>query len=126
MSVSSASSSRNCRAALDLAGHDLLRLTRLALGQRLADADQRHQAVPDSGRSLQADRAIRLAEMLAPLAVAELDEVEPAILEHQWRDLSGPGAGIRPMHVLRANLHPCRAKVCFTSRTTVKGGITKG
>ena len=99
-----------------LAGYNLLRLTRLALGQRLADADQRHQAVSDSGRGLQADGAIRLAEMLAPLAVAELDEVEPAIPQHQWRDLAGPGAGIRPVHVLRANLDPCRGQASALPR----------
>ena len=49
---------------------------RLALGQRLADADQRDQPVADGGLGLQADRLVGLAEMLAPLGVAELDEVE--------------------------------------------------
>jgi hypothetical protein len=50
------------------------------------------------------DRAVGLAEMFAPFAVAKFDEVEIAIPEHDWRDLTGPGAGIVPMHVLGADL----------------------
>ena len=109
-----------------LPDHHLLGSTGLALGKRLADADQRHQAVPHSGGSLQADGAIRLAEVLAPLAVAELDKVEPAVLQHQRRDLAGPGAGIRPVHVLRTNLHPSRGQFLLHLAHHREGGDDEG
>ena len=66
--------------------------------------------MPHSGRHLQADRAVGLAEMLASFAVAELDQIEPTIPEHHRRDLASPGAGIGPVHVLRADLDACRCQ----------------
>ena len=43
-------------------------------------------------------------ELQVKLPVDELDDIEAAIGEHRGRDLAGPGAGIGPVHVLRADL----------------------
>ena len=58
----------------------------------------------DGGLGLAADGLVGLAEMLAALGVAELDEVEAAVPELERRDLAGPGAGVGPVHVLGADL----------------------
>ncbi len=59
----------------------------------------------DCGFGLQADRLVGLAEMFAAFGVAELDDVEIAIPEHERRNLAGPGTLIGPVHVLRTHLN---------------------
>ena len=60
--------------------------------------------MPDGGFGLKPHRLVRLAEMFTALGMAELDEVEAAVLQHHRRDFSGPGAVVGPMHGLGANL----------------------
>ncbi|MNO02873.1 hypothetical protein D3C81_2234070 [compost metagenome] len=43
--------------------------------------------------------------MFATLGMAEFNDIEIAIFEHQWRNFAGPCTLISPVHVLRADLH---------------------
>src|SRR6185437_7448093 len=90
--------------AAHLARQNFARLAAVLLGQRLADADQRDQAVAHRRLDLEADGLVSLAEMLAPLGMAEFDEIHAAIAQHRRRDFPGPGAGVGPVHGLRADL----------------------
>ena len=49
----------------ELGGQHVIGAAVLALGQRLSNADQRHETVPDRCGCLQSDSRIRFAEMLA-------------------------------------------------------------
>ena len=89
-----------------LPGQHVRRGARLIFAARVADADERDQAMLHRGGDLLRHRLVRLAEMGAALAVAEFDEGRPAVLHHQGRDFARPGALVGPVHVLRADLHP--------------------
>ena len=49
--------------------------------------------------------AVGFAKMRAPFAMPDFDQAGAAVLEHQWRNLTGPRSLVLPMHVLRANFH---------------------
>ena len=79
-------------------------VARLALLLLLADADDRGQARLDGRQHALVHRRIRLAEVLAALAVAENDVFHAGFLEHCGAQLAGVRAGFLPVHVLRAEL----------------------
>src|SRR6185503_4971914 len=88
--------------ALDLGPDDLVRATRLALRELLADAQDHPQAVLVRAGHLAADQGVRLARVPPALAVAR-DHPRREAEQHRSADL----ARVRParlvMHVLRAH-----------------------
>lgn len=57
-----------------------------------------------SGFDLEADGFVGFTEMFTALGMTEFDDIEIAVLEHQWRNLAGPCTLFGPVHVLCANL----------------------
>src|SRR5438876_5752905 len=96
--------------ALELPLHDLQGPVGLALGQRLADADDGRQALIDSRPHLSRHHLLALAEDMAPLRVAEDHVAAADVLQHQRGDLAREGALALPVHVLRAEQHPAAAE----------------
>ena len=81
----------------------LLGAAALALGQRLAHADQRSGPALEGGRHLAADLLVGLAEEMAPLRVADEHRPRARLLHQRHRELAGEGALGLPVHVLRAD-----------------------
>ena len=75
---------------------------RLALVQRLAHAGDRMQAVAEHGGGTLVDGFVRLAEIRAPLRVAD-DHVLRQSREHGRADLAREGAPVLPVGVLSAD-----------------------
>ena len=75
---------------------------RLALGELLADAQDRAQARLDRAGELPADQLVGLARVAPPLGVADDDPVREAG-QHRRRDLAGVGALELVMDVLGAD-----------------------
>ena len=89
-------------AGVDLAEHLRLGRPRLALVERLADADDRGHPVLLDGRDLGGDHLVGLAEQLAPLAVAADDVLHVELGEEHRRHLPGERALVLPVAVLGA------------------------
>ena len=89
----------------DLAPENLLGLPRLALALQLAHAGDDEQARLERRRRPAARDLVRLAEVLAPLGVADDRRVDPELAQHRRGDLAGEGALALPVHVLRADGH---------------------
>ena len=94
---------------------DFQRLARLALVQRLADADDGADAVRDGRPRALVHALVRLAEELAALRVTDDGPGAPNLAQHGRRDFTGEGARLLPMDVLRGELDvraldgPCHA-----------------
>ncbi len=71
---------------------------------RVADADECREAMGEAGLDLEAHRVVGLVEEGPAFAVAQFDEDCAAILHHEGRDLTRPGALVFPVHVLRTDL----------------------
>src|SRR5208283_6025697 len=71
-----------------LALHDLERATRLALLERLPNADDRSQPADEGGLDLLGYERVGLAEELPPLAVAHDDPRAPGLDQHAGADLA--------------------------------------
>ena len=108
---------RRCRRAPRRAApHAAERLARVALGQRLADADDRREARASAARAFRLTRRVRLAEQLAPLAVADDDVLAARVGQLRRRHLAGERAFVLPEAVLRGDrdravLEPLRDRV---------------
>ena len=90
-------------ADIHLADDNLFELTGVALLKRLADADDGREASRNRGPRAQVDRLVRLAEVLATLAVADDDVLGARVEQHPRRDLARVRAGLLPMAVLGAD-----------------------
>ena len=90
-------------ANVHLADNDFLELAGVALLERLADADDSREASRNRGPGAQVDRLVRLAEVLAALAVADDDVLRARVEQHPSRNLAGVRAGLLPVAVLSAN-----------------------
>ena len=87
----------------ELARDDRLGLPGLALGERLADADDRRQAVaPAPPAAFSATSSSLSPWHCAPLRVADDDVAAAELGEHRRRDLAGVGARVVARAVLRA------------------------
>ena len=92
------------------------RLARVALGERLADADDGREPGAQRRARLEVHGGVELAEELAPLGVAEDDVLAADVGELGRRDLAREGALVLPEAVLgrdgdRAALQPPRDRV---------------
>ena len=99
-----AAGSRPSRAPLQLAVDDLGLASGLAVGEDLADAQDRAQAAGDGAVQLLADQRVRLAEVGAALGVAE-DDPGGEAGQHRRGDLAGVGPGQLVVDVLGAHAH---------------------
>ena len=84
----------------DLAAEDVVRLARLAFRERLADARDHVQPALERRMTAPRDRLVGLAEVLAPLRVADERAVGAELPEHQRGDLTGERAFALPVAVL--------------------------
>ena len=95
----------------------------LALGLGLADAEDRQQPRRQRRRHLAGERLVGLAEELPPLGVAEDDRLGAGVEQHRRRDLSGEGAGVLEVHVLRRRRRRrIPAQSCATSGSARNDG----
>ncbi len=90
--------------ALELAVHDLGLAAGLAVGEDLADAQDRAQAAGDGAVQLLADQLVGLAEVGAALGVAE-DDPGGQAGQHRHGDLAGVGPGQLVVDVLGTHAH---------------------
>src|SRR5712691_5223124 len=86
-----------------LGGNDLVRLPLVVVVEQLADAHDHAQLGRQRRRGLLGDHLVGLAEVEAPLGVAD-DHPLAQRLDHGRRDLARVRAGNLPEHVLRAEL----------------------
>ena len=89
---------------LDLVAQLALGVAALALLLGLADAQDRRQAGLERRRHLERQRAVGLAEQLAPLGVPEHDAVDVDLGQHLRRHLAGERALVGLVHGLRVDL----------------------
>ena len=93
-----------CERGTKLPQHDLSGLARLALRQRLADADQRRKSGTNGGRGLLPRLLVGLAEHVPPLGVTD-EHVPRAGGARDGRGvLAGERALVFPVDVLHAEL----------------------
>ena len=93
-----------------------MRRAALALLERLADAQDRHQAVAQGRDELARDERVVFPVQGAPLGMADDDVAAADIGEHRGRDLAGMGAGFFRADVLRPEAAwRCRAAAAPTS-----------
>src|SRR6185503_4607619 len=86
----------------ELAFHHREREPLAPLLRRLADAEQRLEAVAQRRDDLAVDLLVRLTEEPPPLGVPDDDEPAAGLDEHARRDLPGERARVLPVAVLRA------------------------
>src|SRR6185369_8804686 len=84
----------------ELAEHDFERLARFALGQRFTDASDRLDAGGDRGSRLFADLSVRLAEILATLAVTDDHPRGTGLFEHRRADFTSEGTAVLRIEIL--------------------------
>ena len=87
----------------DLALQHLLGLARLALLLALAHARITSRPACRAAASFSASACVGLAEVLAPLGVAQQHAVHAQVGQHRRRDLAGERALRRLVHVLRVD-----------------------
>src|SRR5688572_5258361 len=88
---------------LDLPIEHRRRLVAIALVERFADADDRHQTRGEGGMHLLVDDAIGLAEQPASLGVSDDDESGAGFTQHGGADFTGERAFALPVQVLTAD-----------------------
>ena len=93
----------------------------LALVLGLADAEDRLEARLQRRGHLLLQRAVGLAEVLAPLGVAEHHAVDAELGQHRRRDLAGVGALGLLVHVLGADAHAGRRAAADATSSAVNG-----
>src|SRR6185503_12536500 len=103
----------------DLPGQDPLGLIGIALRLVFADAQDRLEAGPQSSGDLARQGLVALAEVLAPLGVAEDDAVDAELEQHRRRHLAGERALRLLVHVLGGDPHA-------TLRAVLDGALQSG
>ena len=78
-----------------------MRLVAIALVERFADADDRHEAGGERRVRLLVDGVVGLAEQRAALGVADDHVARAGLAHHRRADLAGERALALPVHVLR-------------------------
>ncbi len=81
--------------------------------------------MPHSRLGLEAHSLVGLTKEFPSFGMAKLDNIKIAIGEHARRNLTRPGTGLVPMHIWAPTLTEVPPRCALTSRTAVKGGITK-
>src|SRR5437773_11789432 len=89
---------------VDLPGNDGAGRFRLALLERLADADDRDESPGQHGVDAAVDGLVRVAEVLPALGVADDDVRAPGLAQHRDRDLARVGSLRLPVAVLGGEL----------------------